>query len=417
MITGRLRLLDNSDSISKISLGDGGMLQDELDSALAVVHRASFISRSIQKNLIGHLSKDDNSPVTIADFAVQALVVYYLNKAFPNDKFIAEENSELVREDKDVRDDILRTLRGASDIDWDEELLFNTIDKGGFDGSAERVWVLDPVDGTKGFMRGEHYCIALALLINGIPSLSVMGCPNLHLENVLEPKIGAKEVNGLTGSKNEVSVSFVEESVTYPAIATAIENKRGVIQDRKVFSPRGGSIFFAVTGRGAYARPLAMPLGGAYEVQVSDCKEASNSVLCESAEATHGDRSTTLRVFSSLQLKNDFVRLDGQCKYCVVGSGAAEGNMRLPPLGYIEKVWDHAPGAHFIIEAGGEMTDLSGERIDFSKGRSLDASVTGILASNKVMHSTLLAAILSAREIEEDEILSGKTNIRASKMN
>jgi hypothetical protein len=218
MITGRLRLLDNSDSISKISLGDGGMLQDELDSALAVVHRASFISRSIQKNLIGHLSKDDNSPVTIADFAVQALVVYYLNKAFPNDKFIAEENSVLVREDKGVRDDILRTLRGASEIDWDEELLFNTIDKGGFDGSAERVWVLDPVDGTKGFMRGEHYCIALALLINGIPSLSVMGCPNLHLENVLEPKIGAKEVNGLTGSKNEVSVSFVEESVTYPAI-------------------------------------------------------------------------------------------------------------------------------------------------------------------------------------------------------
>jgi hypothetical protein len=70
--------------------------------------------------------------------------------------------------------------------------------------------------------------------------------------------------------------------------ATAIENKRGVIQDRKVFSPRGGSIFFAVTGRGAYARPLAMPLGGAYEVQVSDCKEASNSILCESAEATHG---------------------------------------------------------------------------------------------------------------------------------
>jgi hypothetical protein len=70
-------------------------------------------------------------------------------------------------------------------------------------------------------------------------------------------------------------------------------------------------------------------------VQVSDCKETSNSVLCESAEATHGDRSTTVRVFSSLQLKNDFIRLDGQCKYCVVGSGAAEGNMRLPPLGYV----------------------------------------------------------------------------------
>jgi 3'-phosphoadenosine 5'-phosphosulfate (PAPS) 3'-phosphatase len=48
-----------------------------------------------------------------------------------------------------------------------------------------------------------------------------------------------------------------------------------------------------------------------------------------------------------------------------------QGNMRLPPLGYVEKIWDHAPGACFIIEAGGEMTDLSGERIDFSKGRLL----------------------------------------------
>lgn len=38
---------------------------------------------------------------------------------------------------------------------------------GMFDGTAERVWVLDPVDGTKGFMRGEHYCIALALLVKG----------------------------------------------------------------------------------------------------------------------------------------------------------------------------------------------------------------------------------------------------------
>jgi hypothetical protein len=53
VITGRHNLLDNNDSISKIPLGDGGKLQDELDSALAVVHRASFMSRSIQKNLIG----------------------------------------------------------------------------------------------------------------------------------------------------------------------------------------------------------------------------------------------------------------------------------------------------------------------------------------------------------------------------
>ena len=47
-------------------------------------------------------------------------------------------------------------------------------------------------------------------------------------------------------------------------------------------------------------------------------------------------------------------RLDGQCKYCVVGAGAADGNLRLPYKGYIEKIWDHAAGAHFVTEAGGK---------------------------------------------------------------
>jgi 3'-phosphoadenosine 5'-phosphosulfate (PAPS) 3'-phosphatase len=36
------------------------------------------------------------------------------------------------------------------------------------------VWVLDPIDGTKGFIRGQHFCIALALMENGKPVLSGM---------------------------------------------------------------------------------------------------------------------------------------------------------------------------------------------------------------------------------------------------
>ena len=57
----------------------------------------------MQKYLLkgqGAVSKDDKSPVTIADFAVQALVIYYLSEAFPSDRFIAEESSELIRGDQ-----------------------------------------------------------------------------------------------------------------------------------------------------------------------------------------------------------------------------------------------------------------------------------------------------------------------------
>ena len=50
----------------------------------------------------------------------------------------------------------------------------------------EKVWILDPVDGTKGFMRGQHFCVALALVDRGLPRLSTMGCPNLNLYRVLQ---------------------------------------------------------------------------------------------------------------------------------------------------------------------------------------------------------------------------------------
>ena len=68
-------------------------------------HTCTYTYRSLQSRLLGGkgiLSKDDKSPVTIADFAVQALVIYHLQKAFPNDLFIAEETSELLKADKVV---------------------------------------------------------------------------------------------------------------------------------------------------------------------------------------------------------------------------------------------------------------------------------------------------------------------------
>jgi 3'-phosphoadenosine 5'-phosphosulfate (PAPS) 3'-phosphatase len=57
--------------------------------------------------------------------------------------------------------------------------------------------------------------------------------------------------------------------------------------------------------------------------------------------------------------------MDGQGKYGVVGTGAAEVYMRLPRAGYIEKIWDHAAGSLFITEAGG-LVNASHMRITWS---------------------------------------------------
>ena len=47
-------------------------------------------------------------------------------------------------------------------------------------GEGERCWVLDPIDGTKGFMTGQGFVIGLALLdANGDALVGVMGVPAL----------------------------------------------------------------------------------------------------------------------------------------------------------------------------------------------------------------------------------------------
>jgi 3'-phosphoadenosine 5'-phosphosulfate (PAPS) 3'-phosphatase len=45
-------------------------------------------------------------------------------------------------------------------------------------GEGERCWVLDPIDGTKGFMTGQGFVIGLALLdAHGDALVGVMGVP------------------------------------------------------------------------------------------------------------------------------------------------------------------------------------------------------------------------------------------------
>ena len=371
-----------------VNLGDGGSLQKELNNAIVAVHRASFMSRSLQKTFIS-VGKDDRSPVTIADFAVQALIIDLLKQAFPGDKFIAEEDSSAIKRDLAVRSAVIDALSAATQSPWSEQRLYDTVDLGGFSQRASRVWVLDPVDGTKGFMRGQHYCIALALLVDGKPQLSVMGCPNVNLRRVLEPEATAD----MGGNVADIDPSFMISAAGSAGSAGAADGDIPV----PAHSVSTGSIFYAVSGRGAWARTLAMPLGGGYEVSVSSCAIPSKATLCESMEATHGDRDVTQGVFRRLGLANDFLRLDGQCKYCVVGAGAAEGNMRLPPRGYREKIWDHAPGAHFITEAGGKVTDLEGRQLNFGEGRFLSEDVQGILATNTRLHSDILTAIRAER--------------------
>src|SRR5258708_40047252 len=44
------------------------------------------------------------------------------------------------------------------------------------------MWTIDPVDGTKGFLRGDQYAVCVSLIVDSEVKLGVIGCPNLPVD-------------------------------------------------------------------------------------------------------------------------------------------------------------------------------------------------------------------------------------------
>ena len=70
----------------------------EIVFALSAVRRAALLAVEVQRELaLDALAKSDLSPVTVADYAAQALTACALERAFPADPLIGEEDSSAVR--------------------------------------------------------------------------------------------------------------------------------------------------------------------------------------------------------------------------------------------------------------------------------------------------------------------------------
>ena len=314
--------------------------------ALDVVTLASRAAATMQRRAVAAVTKADTSPVTVADFTVQALILECLANAFPADRFIAEETSvQMLSSDSSVREAIVEAVAEFGGGAPTEASVCAALDLGGT-GAAEgwsrtgRTWVLDPIDGTKGFVRGDEFAVALALLEGGRPVLGLLGCPKAEL----------------------------------PAA--------------------GGSIFWAERGHGAYRRPVDDDDAVDQRIGVEPQTTPEQVVRCEAAEAAHTSFGRSAAALASLGWdKAASIRIDGQGKYGLVACGEAHVYTRLPRAGYVENIWDHAAGACIIEEAGGRVSDLQGNPLDFARGASLGAHVTGIVATNGPLHDALLAAL------------------------
>jgi len=317
----------------------------EADFAAGAVRRAAELCRSIQQEMVTPaLSKTDHSPVTVADFASQAFFARLLLDEFPSDALVAEEASQALKkpEAEDTLEAVTRYVGRVSPGATADQVC-RWIDHGSGQ-PATRFWTCDPIDGTKGFLRGDQYVAALALIVEGKVVVAALGCPNLNAD--LQPEIGGP-----------------------------------------------GIVVLAVRGEGTWSMPL--PKGSAARLRVSTTSTPSEARVLRSFESGHTDSSKIKALLETLGIGAEPVLMDSQAKYALLAGGSGELLFRLLSPGrpdYREKIWDQAAGSLIVEEAGGEVTDLHGLPLDFTRGRQLEANF-GVLASNGALHQAALAAI------------------------
>lgn len=318
----------------------------ERQAAVEAVLSACRLCRGVQATLISaeSIAKKDKSPVTVADFGAQAVVANRLRRAFANDPLVGEEDAAALRGEAnaDLRRKVVASVQKI-EPEMSESAILDAIDRGMYEGGPTgRHWTLDPIDGTKGFLRNEQYAVALALIENGQVVLGVLGCPSL-------PHDGAKPDG--------------------PA----------------------GCLFIAAQGQGAAMRTLDDPTERL--IHVTSISDPSRASFCESVESAHSAQDDSAKVAELLGITVPPYRIDSQCKYAAVARGDASIYLRLPTKkGYEEKIWDHAAGSIVIQEAGGRATDVRGADLDFSLGRTLRNNL-GVVVTNGVLHDRVVAAV------------------------
>ncbi|WP_022834849.1 3'(2'),5'-bisphosphate nucleotidase [Salisaeta longa] len=318
---------------------------DERAVALRAVRAAATLCQTVQASIAGSvLEKDDRTPVTVADFGSQAVICKALRDAFPNDPIIAEEDSSALQTEanRSVREQVVARVR-AQHPEATVDDVCAWIDYGNAGAYSDRFWTLDPIDGTKGFVRGDQYAIALALVVEGTPQVAALCCPNLP------------------------------DDFDDPHAA--------------------GRTFVAVRGAGAYQKGLTedAPL---QPITASDTTDPAGGRFTDSFVSAHSAHDRAVSVGRRLGITEDPLRLDSQAKYAAVARGDADIYFRLPRPGstYVEKIWDHAAGMLIVEAAGGTVTDMHGAPLDFTAAPLLEHN-TGIVATNGAFHDRVLAAL------------------------
>jgi 3'(2'),5'-bisphosphate nucleotidase len=154
--------------------------RDEVAQALAAIAReAGKLLAQLHDKSLKTERKSDGSPVSEADRAAEAIVEAGLAKAFPDIAIVSEENAESQRRK-----------------------------------TPERFFLVDPLDGTRAFLRGgPDFCVLIALIEHGAPIAAALDAPlRGKAYRAGATAWGGSTAEGDRGTQIHASPSFARET-------------------------------------------------------------------------------------------------------------------------------------------------------------------------------------------------------------
>ncbi|KVG99624.1 Inositol monophosphatase [Cynara cardunculus var. scolymus] len=319
----------------------------ELRAAVDAVERACCLCVDVKRSLFTSdgriLEKNDHTPVTIADFGVQALVSLELGKLFPSIPLVAEEDSAFLRSNNLVNSvvNVVTDKASSQDKALTQTDVLEAIDRGGKFGPNPAT-----------------YWVGLALVVEGHIVLGVMGCPNWRVDksnkstSKISGMIMVAHVGCGTWSKG---ISDLQNGMNWIKCLvdgyTLVHKGRFCISESQTWE----------------SLPLSSSFGSTTNVDNVGVKEVLLLPTC----------------------------CGSLCKYLMVASGRASVFIQ---RARDDRVWDHAVGVICVQEAGGKVTDWNGDQLDLAADEVERRALFppgGILVSNNSLHKEILHIIAS----------------------
>ena len=170
--------------------------QDDLSFAIDLARRAGQVLTDGYEKVehIDYKSKRD--VVTDVDFRSEALVIEAIRQQFPTDAILAEESG---------RHDSKPGARGA-----------------------QRLWIIDPLDGTVNYANGiPFYCVSIGLVSDGAPAVGV----------IFDPARGdlfSATVDGPSCLNGELISASDKDQISDWVVSLAIVGRGGITSERRV---------------------------------------------------------------------------------------------------------------------------------------------------------------------------------------